>query len=52
MMHLWKISFRWSMQLLNELPPLDNNDIFIGSHVSHTIIDWLTHNKARNEITL
>jgi len=48
----WKIFSRWSMQLLNELPLFGTDDISIGSHVSCTIIDWLTHNNARNEFTL
>jgi len=48
----WKIFSRWSVQLLDELPFLSTDDIFIGSHVSYTIIDWLMHNNARDKITL
>jgi len=46
-----KIFSRWSVQLLDE-SPLFGTDVSIGSHVSCTIIDWLTHNNARDEITL
>jgi len=44
--------FSRNVQLFDESPSLDADNIFIGSHVSHTIIDWLTHNNARNEIIL
>jgi len=47
-----EISFRWSVQVLNESPFFDTDDVFIGSHVSYTIIDWLMYNNARDEITL
>jgi len=40
------------MQLLDESTLFGTDDIFIGSHVSYTIIDWLMHNNARDEITL
>jgi len=46
-----KIFSRWSVQLLDE-SLFGNDDIFIVSHVSYTIIDWLMHNNARDEITL
>jgi len=45
-----KIFSRWSVQLLDESLLFD--DVSIGSHVSCTIIDWLMHNNARDEITL
>jgi len=48
----WKISSRWSVQLLDESSPLGTGDVSIGSHVSCTIIDWLTHYNARDKITL
>jgi len=48
----WKIFSRWSMQLLDESPLFATDDVSIEFHVSYTIIDWLTHNNARNEITL
>jgi len=48
----WKIFFCWSMQFLDKSSPFDTDDVSIESHVSHTIIDWLTHNNAHNGITL
>jgi len=45
-----KIFSRWSVKLLDELPLFDTDDVFIGSHVLYTIIDWLMHNNARDEI--
>jgi len=33
-------------------PLFGTDDLSIGSHVSGTFIDWLTHNNARDEITL
>jgi len=47
-----KIFSRWSVQLLDESPLFGTDDVSIGSHVSCTIIDWLTHNNARDDITL
>jgi len=47
-----KIFSRWSVQLFNESPLFGTDNIFIGSHVSYTIIDWLTHNNTRDKITL
>jgi len=47
-----KIFSRWSVQLLDESPLFGTDDVSIRSHVSCTIIDWLTHNNARDEITL
>jgi len=46
-----KIFSCWSVQLL-ESPLLSTDDVFIGSHVSYKIIDWLMHNNTRDEITL
>jgi len=45
-----KFFSRWSVQLLDESPLFDTDDVSIGSHVSCTIIDWLTHNNARKII--
>jgi len=39
------------VQLLDE-SLLFGTDVFIDSHVSYIIIDWLSHNNARDEITL
>jgi len=47
-----KIFSRWSVQLFDESPLFGTDDVFIGSHVSYTIIDWLMHNNARDEIKL
>jgi len=47
-----EIFSRWSVQLLDELPLFGTDDIFIGSHVSFTIIGWLMYNNACNKITL
>jgi len=47
-----KIFSRWSVQLLDELPLLALTMFFIGSHISYTIINWLMHNNACDEIRL
>jgi len=48
----WKIFSRWSGQLLDKSPLFSTDDVFIESHVSYTIIHWLTHNNMRDKITL
>jgi len=47
-----KIFSRWNVQLLDESPLFDTDDVSIGSHILCTIIDWLSHNNVRDEITV